>query len=229
MEASLAALAPQLQLSRPGPLVPVLPALRDLLPERGLRPGAVVSVTGGTALVLALAAAATSEGTWAGAVGIDDLGTLAAAELGVDLRRLIVIEAPRERQAEVALAMADGVGLLLLGGAAPTAAARERLANVARRSGCAVVVAGEWPGARVRLRVVARHWEGLGAGRGRLRARRLVVETGGRGAAARERRVGLWLPDAQGAVRTAEAEASVSAVPGAAVRTAAGRGPLTVV
>ncbi|CAM5281028.1 hypothetical protein BOQ63_001355 (plasmid) [Streptomyces viridifaciens] len=165
MEATLAALAPQLQLSRPGPLVPVLPAMEELLPERGLRPGAVVSVTGGgTALLLALAAAATSAGTWCGAVGFEGLGLLAAAELGVDLRRLVVVEAPRERQAEVALALADGVGVLLLRGAAPSAPQRERLATVARRSGCAVVVGSEWPGAQVRLRVESRVWSGLGAG-----------------------------------------------------------------
>ncbi|MGV9269537.1 hypothetical protein ACWDRR_33300 [Kitasatospora sp. NPDC003701] len=187
MEATFAALAPQLQPVRPGPLVPVLPALEDLLPERGLRPGAVVSVTGGgTALLMALAAAATSAGTWCAAVGFDGLGLLGAAEVGVDLRRLVVVEAPRERRPEVALALADGFGLLLLCGGPPPGPVAERLVTVARRSGCAVVVAGEWPGAR-------------------LRARRLVVSAGGRGAAARERRVELWLPDADGAVRPVEA------------------------
>ncbi|WP_051811764.1 hypothetical protein [Kitasatospora sp. MBT63] len=209
MEASLAALAPQLQLSRPGPLVPVLPALQGLLPEGGLRPGAVVSVTGGgTALLLALAVAATSAGTWCAAVGFDGLGLAAAAELGVDLGRLVVVEAARERWPEVALALADGFGLLLLRGGPPTGPLAERLATVARRSGCAVVVAGSWPGARVRLRVEARFWEGVGQGRGRLRARRVTVVAGGRGAAARELRVGLWLPDAQGAVRKIEQQPS---------------------
>ncbi|MFJ9460797.1 hypothetical protein ACIRST_37730 [Kitasatospora sp. NPDC101447] len=226
MEATLAALAPQLQLSRPRPLVPVLPALQDLLPERGLRPGAVVSVTGGgTALLLALAAAASSAGTWCAAVGFDGLGLLAAAELGVDLSRLVVVETPGERWPEVALALADGFGLLLLRCAPPSAPMAERLATVARRSGCAVVVAGQWPGARVRLRVVSRSWQGLGAGRGRLKARQVVIAAGGRGAAAREHRVGLWLPDAQGAVRQAEPAES-----GAQRRTpAAGRGALVVV
>ncbi|MFH8387162.1 hypothetical protein ACH4E7_40685 [Kitasatospora sp. NPDC018058] len=229
MEAILAALAPQLQLSRPGPLVPVLPALQDLLPERGLRPGAVVSVTGGgTALLLALAAAATASGTWTAAVGFEGLGVLAAAELGVDVSRLVVVETPRERLADVALALADGFGLLLLRCAPPPGPVAERLATVARRSGCAVVVAGQWPGARVRLRVAARRWVGVGQGRGRLRARQLVVVAGGRGAAARERQVGLWLPDAQGAVRVADPQAPVSGEVGR-VSAAAVRGPLVVV
>ncbi len=228
VEATLAALAPRLQLSRPGPLVPVLPALEGLLPERGLRPGAVVSVTGGaTALALALAAAATASGMYCAALGFDGLGALAAAELGVDVGRLVVVDAPRERRAEVALALADGFGLLLLQGAPVAGPVAERLVTVARRSGCAVVVAGEWPGARVRLRVVSRVWEGLGQGRGRLRARRLAVVAGGRGAAARERRAELWLPDAQGAVRLVERPAAPAAAPQR--RAHAGRGPLAVV
>ncbi|MBP0454026.1 hypothetical protein J5Y04_31465 [Kitasatospora sp. RG8] len=237
MEATLAALAPQLQLSRPtGPLVPVLPALQDLLPERGLRPGAVVSVTGGgTALLLALAAAATSAGTWCAALGFEGLGLLAAAELGVDLSRLVVVEAPHERWPEVALALADGFGLLLLRGGPPPGPLAERLATVARRSGCAVVVSGGWPGARVRLRVASQSWEGLGSGRGRLRARRVTVVAGGRGAAARERRVGLWLPDAHGAVRLDSAAGPLApvAAEGRQTSTAApvpsGRGSLVVV
>nr|BFD96316.1 hypothetical protein KitaXyl93_76760 [Kitasatospora sp. Xyl93] len=227
VEATLAALAPRLQLSRPGPLVPVLPALQDLLPDKGLRPGAVVSVTGGaTALVLALAAAATTSGMYCAALGFDGLGALAAAELGVDVSRLVVVDAPPERRAEVALALADGVGILLLQGAPAPGPAAERLVTVARRSGCAVVVAGEWPGARVRLRVVSRAWEGLGQGRGRLRARRLAVVAGGRGAAARERRAELWLPDAQGAVRLVERPAAAAAPQR---RAHAGERPLVVV
>ncbi|WP_052709688.1 hypothetical protein [Streptomyces sp. NRRL S-495] len=226
MEASLAALAPQLQLSRPGPLVPVLPALESLLPEAGLRPGAVVSVSGGgTALLLALAAAATTSGTWCAALGFEGLGLLAAAELGIDLAHLVVVEAPGERWAQAALALADGVGLLLLRPAGPVdARVAERLVTVARRASCALVVDGPWPGARVRLRVASRSWEGLGQGRGRLRARRVVVLAGGRGAAARERRLGLWLPDAHGAVRVADPAARdhAPAVP-------AGRSSLAVV
>ncbi|MFC9326122.1 hypothetical protein [Kitasatospora sp. NPDC057015] len=203
---ALTALAPQLQPARTGPLLPVLPALEGLLPDRGLRPGAVVSVTGGsTALLLAFAAAASSSGVWCAALGFEGLGLLGAAELGVDLSRLVVVEAPGRQWPEVTSALVDGVGVLLLRPSGPVSGqVAERLATVARRSGCALVVAGAWPGARVRLVVQARTWAGLGQGRGRLRARRLVVAAGGRGAAARERRVELWLPDVHGAVRAAE-------------------------
>ncbi|WP_457030507.1 hypothetical protein [Kitasatospora sp. P5_F3] len=234
MEASLAALAPRLQLSRPGQLVPVLPALEGLLPERGLRPGAVVSVTGGgTALLLALAAAASTGGTWCAAVGVEGLGLLAAAELGVDLSRLVVVEDAGDQWARVAMALADGVGVLLLRPSGPVSGqVAEQLATVARRGGCALVVSGEWPGARVRLRVASRSWEGVGQGRGRLRARRLVVDAGGRGAAARERQHELWLPDGQGAVRAiGPSAAGASGASGAGHRRKADavRGPLVVV
>ncbi|BFV60089.1 hypothetical protein KCMC57_up51930 [Kitasatospora sp. CMC57] len=208
---ALSALAPQLQPAPSGPLVPVLPALEGLLPERGLRPGAVVSVTGGgTALLLALAVAASSSGVWCAALGFEGLGLLGAAELGVDLSRLVVVEAPGKWWPEVTSALADGVGVVLLRPGGPVSGqVAERLTTVARRSGCVLVVAGPWPGARVRLAVQARTWAGLGQGRGRLRARHLVVAAGGRGSAARERRVELWLPDAHGAVRAAEPLAPV--------------------
>ncbi|MFJ8043749.1 hypothetical protein ACIRBX_24935 [Kitasatospora sp. NPDC096147] len=203
MEASLAELAPRLQLARPtGPLVPVLPGLRELLPDAGLRPGVVVSVTGSTALMLALTAAATTAGTWCAAAGFSGLGYLAAAELGVDLTRLVSVEEPGDRWEEVAVALADGVGVLLLRPTGPVRpAVAERLTNITRKAGCALLITGTWPGARVRLTVASRRWEGLGQGRGRLRARHLVVQTEGRGSAARPRRAGLWFPDAEGSIR----------------------------
>lgn len=230
VETTLSAPAARLQPSRPGPLVPVLPALHDLLPERGLRPGTVVSVGGDTSLMLALAAAATTAGTWCAAVGLQCLGLVAAAELGVALDRLLLAENPGERWPEVAAALADAVGIMLLRPtgtvAGPLAA---RLPAVARRTGCALVVAGPWPGAQVRLDVVDRSWVGVGQGRGRLRARRITVASGGRGAAAVGRQAQLWLPDADGAIRRAGPAHRAAGVPAQARHAAAERGPLAVV
>lgn len=224
MEATLRELAPELQLPRSGPLVPVLPALRQLLPGGGLRPGTVVSVTGGTALLLALVAAATRSGTWCAAVGFEGLGLLGAAELGVDIGRLVVVESPGEHWGEVALALADGFGVVLLRPAGRwSEALAARLAAVARIKGCVLLVAGRWPGAQVQLRVEDRAWAGLGQGRGRLRARRVTLTAGGRGAAARGRRVGLWLPDADGAVRALGEHDSPAADPGRAAGARGGR------
>jgi hypothetical protein len=44
-------------------------------------------------------------------------------------------------------------------------------------------------------------WVGLEAGAGHLQGRRVMAATTGRRAAARARRVALWLPDSEGRVR----------------------------
>ena len=50
--------------------VPVLPALRELLPRAGLARGSVVTVAEFGLLCLALAAAASANGAWCGIAGI---------------------------------------------------------------------------------------------------------------------------------------------------------------
>ena len=54
-------------------MLPVLPALRGLLPE-GLRRGTVVAVGGWGLLCLAVAAGASAAGAWCAAVGLPQLG-----------------------------------------------------------------------------------------------------------------------------------------------------------
>ena len=87
------------------------------------------------------------------------------------------------------------------------AADARRLAARARERGAVLIVSGgEWPErADVRLTVTRNEWHGLGEGHGRLRGRRVEVVTGGRGAAARERLVALWLPAADGGISLADA------------------------
>jgi hypothetical protein len=178
----------------------------------------VVSVAGGSAVLLALAAAATRQGTWCATVGFAGLGLLGAAELGIDTDRLVLVEEPGERWPEVVQALADGFGIVLLRPAGRfSGQLAARLSAAARAKGCVLLVAGDWPGAQVQLSVVERDWIGLGQGRGRLRARRVTVDCGGRGAAARGRRVGLWLPDADGAIRTVTAAVSIAPVTDRAV------------
>jgi hypothetical protein len=82
-----------------------------------------------------------------------------------------------------------------------------RLVAKARDRGAVLVTTGGSAGftADVRLSVAAAAWEGLGDGHGRLRARRVDVVANGRGAAARERRVSLWLPAADGGVKALDA------------------------
>ena len=198
-------------------LLPVAPAFEGLLPDAGLRRGTTVAVGGGpgaTSLALALGAAASAAGSWAGAVGLPSLGLEAAGELGVALERMLLVEPPPDRWATVVAALLDAVDLVHV--ALPPRVRlgdARRLAARARERGAVLVVhapgssqAGTWPEApEVRLTVAGVTWEGpVGDGAGRLTARRVEVVGGGRGAAARPRRAALWLPDATGAVRAAE-------------------------
>ncbi|WP_371495994.1 hypothetical protein OG871_09810 [Kitasatospora sp. NBC_00374] len=189
-----------------GDLLPALPALAPLLPGGGLRRGAAVSVEGDTGLLLALAAGAASDGAWAATVGLPDLGLAAAAGYGLDLGRLLLVDDPGPQWPEVVSALAGAVGLILLrptGPVAPQLAAR--LTAVLRRGGCALLVAGAWPGAGLRLSVRSGRWFGLGEGYGQLRGRQVEVAAQGRGAANRTRTARLWLPDEHGAARPVEA------------------------
>src|SRR3984957_2299711 len=180
----------------PGPLGALL--------EGGVRRGSTLVVDsplGGVSLALSLVAAATVEGAWAAAVGLPSLGLLAAAELGVRLERLALVPVPRDRWPVVVAALLDGMDLLLLGlpGRARAADARRLIAR-AREQGTVLVVLEPpgspcWPEAPdLRLSVAAAAWDGLGCGHGYLRSRRMDVVVRGRRAAARERRVSMWLP-----------------------------------
>ncbi|WP_147465169.1 hypothetical protein [Streptomyces sp. 1114.5] len=185
-------------------LLPVPFALREVLPDGGLRRGTAVSVAGGDAgLLLALAAGVReTEGGWAAAVGLPDLGLAAAEGYGLDLRRLLVADDPGPHWAEVVSVLAGAVELIMLrpdGPVPPKQAAR--LAAVLRRSGCVLLVAGPWPGAVLRLGVRSGRWYGLGDGHGQLTGRQVEVVAEGRGAAVRGRTARLWLPDEHGAVR----------------------------
>ncbi|HEX2273379.1 MAG TPA: hypothetical protein VHG90_05865 [Acidimicrobiales bacterium] len=196
-------------------LLPVLPALRPLLPEGGLRRGSVMAVGGSTSLALALVAAASAAGSWCAAVGVGrpPVGPRAAAELGVVLERFpLVAAAPgatRGGWAWAVAALLDAVDVVVawLPPRLRPADAR-RLAARGRERGSVLVVVGaeRWPEVvDVRLALVASSWEGVGDGHGRLLARRVDVVATGRGAAARQRRAALWLPAAGGGVAPAQA------------------------
>jgi hypothetical protein len=189
-------------------LLPVLGPLEPLFPARGLRRGSVVSVAGSTSLALAVLAAASAEGSWCAAVNLPALGLAAAAELGVVLERFPQVPAPARAAgaggwAWVVGALVDACDVVLARPPAHVKAAdARRLTARARERGAVLVVAGAWPeGAEVQLTVAGAAWEGLGQGFGRLQGRRVEVVAGGRGAAARERRVSLWLPHPDGGIR----------------------------
>jgi len=228
--------------------LPLIEPLRPLLPDAALARGSAVAVrgAGATSLALNLAAGASLAGSWTVVVGLPDLGLAAAAEAGIDLRRLALVDAPEPgRWAAVVAALVGGVDLIVVDGRAPlTPTEGRRLGSRLRERGSVLVPvtpgattdrtarrAGAWP-ADVTLSVRAAGWEGLGDGHGHLRRRRVEVEAEGRGRAARPRRAALWLPSAAGPAAALDAfdPSGPSVAPGrddggvgpAAVLTAAG-------
>jgi hypothetical protein len=206
-------------------LLPVLPALRPLLPNQGLRRGTTVAVASSAALALALVAGASAAGSWVAAVGLPDLGIVAAAETGIALERLALVPVPgASAWPTVVAAFLDAVDVVLVRSPAglPAALAR-RLVARARERGAVLVPLGTWSEpADLRLAITASDWHGLGQGHGSLRARRVEVVASGRGAAARERRVLLWLPSPDGTIIPA------TAVPGAVDNPGTSTAPGTV-
>jgi hypothetical protein len=196
-----------------GGVLPVLPALRELLPGGGLPRGSVVAAGRWSLLCLALVAGASAAGAWCAVAGLPQLGVVAAADAGLDLDRMLLIAEPGASWPQVVASLLDGCELVLLRPPdRPPAQVRRRLEATLRRFGGVLVVAGEWDGAQTRLLVARQEWAGIGTGHGRLRARRVQVVADGRGAATGERARWLWLPAPDGSVAVAD-EAGVATGP----------------
>jgi hypothetical protein len=195
-------------------VLPVLPALRDLLPAGGLRRGTVLAAGRWGLLCAALIAAASAAGGWCAIVGLPTAGILAAAEAGADPCRMLLVPDPGRRWPQVVTTLLEACEIVLAGPPArPPVPVRRKIEATARRSGAVLLIAGDWQGAPVRLTVVRQQWIGAGIGHGRLRCRRALVEASGRGAAGRPRASWLWLPGPDGKI-TAAGEAAQPATPG---------------
>lgn len=196
--------------------LPVLEALDGLLPD-GLRRGVTVEVsgTGARSVALALMARATGTGSWAVVVGDGDLGLAAAAEVGVALERLVVVDAPgREQWAPVVATFVGAVDLVLVSPRhRPSIGDVRRLAARCRERGSVLVrlssessgfpgvgrLVGDWPGRLdLRFSVDEAVWDGPHGGQGRLRSRRVEVSVTGRGLPTEGRRDTLLLPGPSG-------------------------------
>jgi hypothetical protein len=186
-------------------VLPVVPALRDLLPRGGLARGSVVVVPESGLLCLALLAEASADGAWCGIAGMPEAGIVAGAGLGLDPERTLLVPDPGASWPQVVASLLDGCELVLVRPPARASAqVRQRLEGTLRRGRGVLVVAGDWPGAQVRFRVAAQGWTGLGNGYGRLRECCAEVIVDGRGEAARPQTRWLWLPAADGAVTAAD-------------------------
>jgi hypothetical protein len=223
-----------------GRTLPVPPPLAPLFPGGSLRRGTTTTVAGqpghgATTLALALLAAASAAGSWCAAVGLPDPGVVAAAGLGLDLRRVVFVPHPGPGWAEAAGDLLSGVDAVLVRppARARPAAARHLAARARERQVALVVLlhgvrgaAGGWPeGGDLALSVGAVEWEGVGRGHGHLRGRRAEVRVSGRRAAGRVTECSLWLPAGSGAVAVAEAEPGPLPGPHAVPATSPGPGP----
>src|SRR5262249_36955252 len=184
--------------------LPVLPALRELLPG-GLARGSVVTAGRWSLLCLALAAGASAAGAWCAVAGVPQLGVAAAAGVGLEPARMLVVPDPGPGWPQVVISLLDGCEIVLLQPPVrPSAGARRQLEASRRAGGGVRVVAGDGGGAQTRLLMIHQEWAGSGTGHGRLRARRVQVVASGRGAAARSRARWLWLPGPDGSAAQAD-------------------------
>jgi hypothetical protein len=200
-----------------GRLLPVPPPLAPLFPDGALRRGTTTTVAGlpghgATTLALALLAAASQAGSWCAAVGLADPGVVAAAELGIDLRRVVFVPHPGSGWAEAAGDLLPGVDVVLVRppGRARQTAARHLSARARERQAALIVLVeqvNEWPeGGDLALAVGAIAWEGVGRGHGHLQGRRAEVRVSGRRSAGRPLECSLWLPASSGVVAATQGE-----------------------
>jgi hypothetical protein len=175
--------------------LPTHPALLDLVQ---LRTGGAYQVDRAS-LGMALIAAPSAEGHWSAVVGAGDFGVEAAAEMGVDLTRTILVPDPGDQWLEATAALVDVVSVVLLRPPAGVSARTTgKIAARLRKRSSALVVWGEWPGAEARLSLVASTWAGADAGHGRLQTRRVVLDV--QHGSAPVRRADLWFPSATGPI-----------------------------
>lgn len=167
-------------------VLPVPLGLEGLFPAGGLRRGSAVRVSGSTSLLLALAAAAAGGGTWCAVVAMPDAGLAAAAEVGLDLDRTLVVPRPGPDAPAVLGALIDGFDVVVLGRCPALSDADRRAATSRLRTREAVLLTSEtWAGAQVVLEVGERSWFGVGSGDGVLAGREATVTSGARGWGAR--------------------------------------------
>lgn len=173
------------------PRIPVAthPALADLVQ---LRTGGCYEVDSAS-LAMALLATPSQTGAWSAVVGAGDFGVEAAAEMGVDLTRTVLVPDPGELWLEVTAALVDVVTMVVLRPPAPVSErVASRIGARLRKRSAALVSWGSWPGSEATLSLRSSSWSGVDHGHGRLRSRRVVVDV--RRGSAPARRTELWLP-----------------------------------
>lgn len=189
-------------------VLPVPDALLPLFPWGGIQRGWSVGVAGAGAWSLAFALWAEALGSegWVAVVGVPDLGLAAAAELGVRLDRVVLVQTPPADQWSTVVSSAlDAFDVVAV---APTAQvsprdARRLSARAREREAVLFHLDGgrTWPSALdLTLHTQVEEtlgWAGLGRGHGYLQGRRVSIDAVGR-RTGRPRSLAVLLPDARG-------------------------------
>ncbi|MBP2218522.1 hypothetical protein [Arthrobacter sp. CAN_C5] len=167
----------QMQSSRLGSRrLPTVPALGRILPGGGLMAGGTYTVENSTTLAMALLAGPSGSGAWCAVIGIPDFNVEAAAHLGIELDRLILIPHLDGQWLTVTAAMMDVVSIILTKTPATiTGSDASRLKARLRQRGAALISIGSWPQSEAVLSVSDNRWGGLGSGSGHLQSRQLKI------------------------------------------------------
>lgn len=163
------------------PVLPTHPALAELLPGGGLRPGASYALGPSMSLLFALLAQPSQAGSWCGVIGVPGFGAEAAERAGVDLSKLVLIPEPGPRWLAVTATIAEVLPVVAV---RPPARAKDgeiaRLAARMRERGSVLLVQGTWPQTEAMIDVADPRWSGLGDGYGYLSGRELTVTVSSR-------------------------------------------------
>jgi hypothetical protein len=202
-------------------MLPVVDPLSPLLPDGGLVRGRTVACGGAAAMSLAvsLAVAATASGSWLAVVGVPTFGLEAAEEFGIPLERVVGVDAGPERAnreswAEFVAATFDGFEVVITEVPQRLNAVLARRVQARLQAREAVMITLGSPGpfsADVELRADDPQWDGIAAGAGYLRGRRVAVSSSGR-RVPRPRHSSLWLPGRDGTIAVVDTESDVALV-----------------
>lgn len=155
-------------------VLPVPGPLGELLPDRGLVRGAMVTCPRG-AVLCGLLAAATASGRHVAILtdpAAPQIGLLAAWEMGGVLERLYVISTPDDRVAEVAGVLSEGLDVIVLDlprAHIPPMDLEKLRGRLRARGAILIATRADWARqAHLALRIQRRPDFGLGRGRGRV-------------------------------------------------------------
>lgn len=164
-----------------GATIPTHAALAELLPGRGLRAGSSYTIGSSMSLVSALLHSPTRDGSWCAVVGMPEFGAEAAAHLGVELSRVVLVPEPGPRWLAITAALAEVMTLVVL---RPPGRAKDtdmaRLSARLRDRDAVLAVQGRWPQTDALIDVEDARWTGLGDGYGILAERELTVTVSSR-------------------------------------------------